>query len=276
VQAVLAAVKLSERRACFLARCNRRTYRRVRKGRDDAFLRARLEALAAERRRFGYRRLAVMLRREGLHVNRKRVYRIYRAANLQVRKRIKRRVALGRGNPAPQTSRRNERWSLDFVHDTLRFGRKIRALTVVDDYTRECIAIEVDTSIGGTRVTRELDRIALHRGLPQTIVLDNGPELTSLAMLSWAVSQHVRLHHIAPGKPTQNCYVESFNGKFRDECLNEHAFDTLDEARVTIEQWRLDYNSRRPHGSLGDLTPEEFALVAINSLDPKLPLCVGY
>jgi len=269
-------VKLSERRACYLARCNRRTYRRVRKGRDDAFLRARLEELAAERRRFGYRRLAVMLRREGLHVNRKRVYRIYRAANLQVRKRIKRRVALGRGNPVPQTSRRNERWSLDFVHDTLRFGRKIRARTIVDDYTRECMAIEVDTSIGGTRVTRVLDFIALQRGFPETIVLDNGPELTSLAMLSWAATKHVRLHHIAPGKPTQNCYVESFNGKFRDECLNEHAFDTLDEARITIEQWRLDYNGGRPHSSLDDLTPEEFALAAINSLDPKLPLCVGY
>jgi len=276
VQAVLAAVKLSERRACHLACCNRRTYRRVRTGRDDAALRDRLEALAAERRRFGYRRLAVMLRREGLRVNRKRVYRVYRAANLQVRKRIKRRVALGRGNPVPQVGRRNERWSLDFVHDTLRFGRKIRALTVVDDYTRECMAIEVDTSIGGTRVARVLERIGLQRGLPDTIVLDNGPELTSLALLSWSASQHVRLHHIAPGKPTQNAYIESFNGKFRDECLNEHAFDTIAEARDTIERWRCDYNSARPHGALNDRTPEEFARAAINQLDPRLPLCVGY
>ncbi len=170
----------------------------------------------------------------------------------------------GSWDPAGHSPRHNQRWSLNFVHDTLRFGRKIRALTVVDDYTRECMAIEVDTSLGGTRVTRVLDQIALQRRLPETIVLDNGPELTSLAMFSWASTRQVRLHHIAPGKPTQNAYIESFNGKFRDECLNEHAFDTID-ARNTIARWRRDYNSTRPHSALDDRTPEEFALAAITT-----------
>jgi putative transposase len=226
---------------------------------DDSALRKRLEELAAERRRFGFRRLTVLLRREGIKDNVKRILRVYREANLQVRWRVKRRVALGRGNPVPAISKINERWSLDFVHETLRTGRKIRTLNVVDDFTRECLAIEVDTSISDHRVARVLDMIAKDRGYPETLVMDNGTELTSLAMFIWARDRHVRLHYIAPGKPTQNAYIESFNGKFRDECLNENTFDSLGEAREEIERWRNDYNSTRPHLGLGQQTPEGFA-----------------
>jgi len=242
--------------------------RYVRIPKDDAALRRRLEELAAERRRFGFRRLAVLLRREGLVVNIKRVLRVYREANLQVRKRMKRRVALGRGDPAPRLWGMNERWSLDFVHDTLEGGRRIRTLNIVDDYTRECLAIEVDTSISGHRVARVLDAIAGVRGYPTTIVMDNGTELTSLAMLSWARDRKVRLHFIQPGKPTQNAFIESFNGRFRDECLNEQQFSTLTEARSIIEAWRVDYNTYRPHRALQDQAPEEFA----RGLQIRLPL----
>jgi putative transposase len=233
-------------------------YRYVSRRPDDAPLRQRLEALALQRRRFGYRRLHVLLQREGIVVNHKRLRRVYRAANLQVRKRIKRRVALGRGTPPPLVNRINERWSLDFVHEVLRDGRRMRILTIVDDYSREALAIELDTSLPSPRVTRTLDHLGSLRGYPETIVLDNGPELTSLAMLRWAADRNVRLHHIDPGKPTQNAYIESFNGKFRDECLNEHEFWSLGEARAVIDAWRLDYNHARPHAALGNRTPEEF------------------
>jgi putative transposase len=231
----------------------------VLRGPDDTELLRALQELAAERRRFGYRRLNVMLRRNGIIANHKRIYRVYAKANLQVRKRVKRRVALGRGDVAPVVTAPNERWSLDFVHDTLQSGRRIRALNVVDDFTREALAIEVDTSISGSRVTRVLDRIAHQRGLPKTIVMDNGTELTSLAMLAWASQHRVQLHYIAPGKPTQNAFVESFNGKFRDECLNDSIFTTIAEARDIIERWRIDYNECRPHRSLGHRTPSAYA-----------------
>lgn len=259
VQAIQKMLDISERQACRYLKANRRMVRYVRRRPEDSTLRLRLEALAAERRQFGFRRLTVLLRREGIKDNVKRILRIYREANLQVRRRVKRRVALGRGNPAPVVSKMNERWSLDFVHDTLRTGRKIRTLNVVDDFTRECLAIEVDTSLSGNRVARVLDAIAEARGYPETIVMDNGTELTSLAMLAWACDRSVRLHYIAPGKPTQNAFVESFNGKFRDECLNENTFDSLNEAREEIERWRIDYNTNRPHRALGQQTPEGFA-----------------
>ncbi|GAC1409732.1 MAG: IS3 family transposase [Candidatus Velthaea sp.] len=226
---------------------------------DDGPIRERLKELAAERRRFGFRRLAVLLRRDGIIVNIKRVLRIYREANLQVRRRVRRRVALGRGSPATLVSRMNERWSLDLVHDTLANGRRIRTLNVVDNFTRECLAIEVDTSLSGLRVTRVLDAIGAVRGFPSTLVLDNGTELTGLAMALWDRDRHVQLHFIAPGKPTQNAFIELFNGQFRDECLNEHELTTLNEARAIIEEWRIDYNSFRPHRSLANQTPEEFA-----------------
>ena len=232
--------------------------RYVRMVKDDAQLRARLEELAAERRRFGFRRLAVLLRRDGVIVNIKRILRVYREANLQVRKRVRRRVALGRGNPAVLVTTTNERWSLDFVHDSLESGRRIRTLNIVDDFTRECLAIEVDTSLPGVRVARVLDAIGSARGYPQTIVTDNGTELTGIAMACWARDRKVRLHFISPGKPTQNAYIESFNGRFRDECLNEHEFRSLAHARLIIEDWRRDYKELRPHKSLGNRTPEEF------------------
>jgi putative transposase len=267
-------VAISERRACEIAKCNRRMFRyKTQKLTDDGPLRKRLVELAAERRRFGYRRLHVMVAREGWVVNIKKLRRLYREENLQVRKRGRRRLALGRGNPAPIVSTMNERWSLDFVHDTLASGRRIRALTIVDDFTHESLAIEVDTSLSGDRVVRVLQMLGEIRGLPSTIVMDNGTELTSIAMLRWAADRRVRLHHIAPGKPTQNAFIESFNGKFRDECLNEHVFASLSEAREIIEAWRLDYNANRPHSSLGNRTPEEFVRDLINSLPS--PLLVG-
>jgi putative transposase len=263
-------MEISERKACSVARCNRRMYRYVRLPKDDAPIRKRLEELAAERRRFGYRRLHVLLRREGFVVNIKRTRRIYKDARLQVKRRIKRRVALGRGNPAPLVSTVNERWSLDFIHDTLQSGRKFRALTIVDDYSRESLAIEADFSLSGARMTRVLDAIGNVRGFPKTIVLDNGPEMTSIAMLRWSIERRVRLHFIAPGKPTQNAYIESFNGKLRDECLNENEFCTLDEARSIIEQWRQDYNTYRPHAALGNRTPEEFVHGLVKQQLPPL------
>jgi putative transposase len=220
-----------------------------------------------QRRRFGYRRLGTLLRREGIVANHKRIYRLYAAAKLQVRKRLKRRVALGRGEPAPKATRANERWSLDFVHDTLHSGRRIRALNIVDDFTREALAIEVDTSLCGSRVARVLHRIAIERGAyPTTIVMDNGTELTSNAMLDFAKQTRVQLHYIEPGKPTQNAFIESFNGRFRDECLNDNVFRSIAEARRIIEQWRVDYNAARPHTSLGNLTPNEFAKTQLTSM----------
>jgi putative transposase len=265
-RAVMDKIGLSQRKACSVATCNRKTFRRVLQRTDDAALLQRLQELAAERRRFGYRRLDVLLRRDGIIANHKRIYRVYADANLQVRKRLKRRVALGRGDLPPAISMPNERWSLDFVHDTLQNTRRLRTLNIVDDFTREALAIEVDTSISGSRVTRVLDRIADERGLPKTIVMDNGTELTSLAMLAWSAKHRVQLHYIAPGKPTQNAFIESFNGKFRDECLNDNVFTSLAEAREIIERWRIDYNEYRPHRSLGQMTPNAFAIAQKQSL----------
>ncbi|MDB5072637.1 MAG: family transposase [Candidatus Eremiobacteraeota bacterium] len=225
---------------------------------EDPRLLERLTSLAHERRRFGYRRLTLMLRREGFLVNHKRVHRIYRAHGLELRPRRKRGVRYVRGNAITAVSRPNERWSLDFVHDLLSTGRKFRTLTIVDDFTRESIGIEVDFSLTGDRVVRVLSRLAAQRGLPPTLKFDNGTEFTSNAMLGWAAQANVDLHFIDPGRPMQNGSVESFNGRFRDELLNEHAFPTIFHARVAIESWRVDYNLRRPHTSLGGLTPAEF------------------
>jgi len=270
VKAIRGRLAISERKACTVTQCNRRMFRYVRKIKKDGPIRHRLEELAAERRRFGYRRLHVLLRREGIVINIKRTQRIYQEAHLQVRRRIKRRVALGRGIPAPSVGRLNQRWSADFVQDTLRMRRRFRTLNVVDDFSHESLAIEVDFSISGSRMARVLEAIGEVRGYPETLVLDNGPENTSLAMLRWSLDHGVQLHFIAPGKPTQNAFVESFNGKFRDECLNEHEFSSLDEARKIIEAWRLDYNTTRPHASLQNKTPEEFVRGLTNQHLPPL------
>lgn len=232
-------------------------YRTRRSG--DEELRERLRTLAGERRRFGYRRLCVLLRREGFAVNHKRVYRLYREEGLSVPKRRRKRVARKRRLPLLFPLAPNRLWSLDFVQDTLSWGRKFRLLTVVDAYSRESLAIEVDTSLSGERVVRVLERLVAERGsLPDVIVLDNGPELTSRALDQWAYERGVELHFIEPGKPQQNGFIESFNGRLRDECLNEHWFQNLPHAKRIIEEWRVDYNVNRPHSSLGNLTPQEF------------------
>ena len=228
--------------------------------RDEQPVRSALRRHAAVRRRWGYRRLLVLLRREGVADNHKRVYRLYRAEGLQVRQRRRRKQKLVRGTERPVAPLRpNERWSLDFVHDRLANGRSLRLLTVHDDYTRECLWIEADTSLSGPRVTRVLDYVAELRGRPASLITDNGPEFAGLALERWAHDRQVQHRFITPGKPSQNGYIESFNGKLRDECLNENEFINLQHARELIETFRDDYNQLRPHSSLGDLTPAEFA-----------------
>jgi putative transposase len=249
----------SERAACGLVGVDRSAFRYERADGGDGALRQRLRELAGQRRRFGYRRLAILLRREGTAVNLKRIWRLYREERLSVRRRGGRKRALGTRAPMALPQGANQRWSLDFVADTLADGRRFRVLCIVDDFSREALATVVDTSISGVRVVRELDRLAAERCLPLMIVSDNGTELTSTAVLRWAEGRAVEWHYIAPGKPRQNAFVESFNGRLRDECLNEHVFASLAEARRLIEAWRDDYNRVPPHGSLGGRTPEEFA-----------------
>lgn len=232
-------------------------YRSIRP--DDAGLRKAMKEVASERRRFGYRRIHIMLERQGIHMNLKKLRRLYREEGLQVRKRGGRKRALGTRRPMVVLEAIIERWSLDFVSDGFTDGRRFRVLAVVDDFSRECLALVPDTSLSGKRLTRELDLIIQLRGMPKTIVSDNGTEMTSSAVLKWCQKTKVDWHYIAPGKPTQNAFVESFNGSFRDECLNETLFTTLEEARSEINKWKEDYNQNRPHSSLDNLTPNEFA-----------------
>ena len=251
---------MSERHACRLLGLGRSTHRyRAHRDERDAALRARLKELAAKRMRFGYRRLTAMLVREGIAANHKRVYRLYREEGLAMRIRQRRRIRWTGAVSGPVATRANERWSIDFVSDCVSTGRVIRMLTVVDDCTRECPAIEVDTSLGGLRVRRVLDRIASERGLPEAIVLDNGPEFRGRALAAWSEERGVRLEFIQPGKPAQNAFAESFNGRLRDECLNANWFTSLSDARRKIEDWRQDYNQQRPHSSLNYLPPAAFA-----------------
>ena len=249
---------LSERRACRLVGIDHSVLRYQAKRADDTAIRERLRELAQERRRFGYRRLGWLLIREGHSMNHKKLYRLYREERLMVRRRGGRKRALGTRAPMELPQTLNQRWSLDFVSDTLADGRRFRILCIVDDFSRECLATVVDTSLSGVRVVRELERLSLERATPKIIVSDNGTELTSLAVLRWATDR-VGWHYIQPGKPVQNAFVESFNSRLRDECLNEHLFTTLAEAREIIEAWRYDYNWCRPHSSLGARTPKEFA-----------------
>jgi len=261
-RAVVQAIRdhdVSERRACSLAGLDRSTFQYEKKTGGDEALRERLRALAGERRRFGYRRLGILLAREDHHTNHKKLYRIYREEKLAVRRRKGRKRALGTRRPMTMPSGPNERWSLDFVSDSLTGGRRFRILCVVDDFTREALAVVADFSISGHRLARELDAIIARRGKPKTIVSDNGTEMTSHAIFKWAQDQHIEWHYIAPGKPTQNAFVESFNGRLRDECLNEELFSSLTEARAALTAWALDYNQQRPHTSLGGLAPAVFA-----------------
>jgi putative transposase len=258
---------LSQVRACRLVGLNRSSMNYRPRRPDDSLLRQRLRELAAERRRFGYRRLGWLLEREGHVLNRKKLYRLYREEKLMVRRRRGRKRALGTRAPMTVPSAINQRWSLDFVADALSDGRRFRILCVVDDFSRECLATVVDTSLGGVRVVRELDRLTVERALPRMVVSDNGTELTSCAVLRWATGR-LEWHYIEPGKPVQNAFIESFNSRLRDECLNEHVFLTLAEARETIEAWRYDYNHLRPHSSLGALTPTEFAVLKGQEVRP--------
>jgi putative transposase len=250
---------LSERRACQLVGIARRVARYVPTRPDDADLRSRLRELAGERRRFGYRRLGYLLEREGIAPNHKKLLRIYREEGLKVRRRGGRKRALGTRAPMTLPQGPNQRWSLDFVSDAMAYGRRFRILCVVDDYTRECLALVADTSLSGVRVARELDAIAADRGKPLCVVSDNGTELTSTAILRWSQERGVEWHYIAPGKPTQNAFVESFNGRLRDECLNETLFTSLAQARAILTTWQQDYNTVRPHSKLGGRTPAEIA-----------------
>jgi putative transposase len=213
----------------------------------------------SQRRRFGYCRLGLLLGREGIKLNHKKLYRLYREERLMVRKRGGRKRALGTRAPMALPQGPNQRWSLDFVSDALADGRRFRILAIVDDFTRECLALVVDNSLSGIRVARALDLVTEFRGHPRMVISDNGTELTSHAILAWQETHRIERHYIVPGKPMQNGFIESFNGRLRDECLNEHLFTSLPEARRIIEAWRIDYNTQRPHTSLNGLTPIEFA-----------------
>ncbi len=250
---------MSERRACRVIGADRKSMRYRSQREDDAELRSKLRELAQQRRRFGYRRLHILLRREGVVINRKKTQRLYREEKLAVRCRRNRRRAIGARAPAPVLALPNQRWSLDFVHDQMASGRRFRVLNIVDDVTRECLRAVPDTSISGRRVVRELTDLIAERGKPGMIVSDNGTELTSNAVLAWCGEIGIEWHYIAPGKPMQNGYVESFNGRMRDELLNETLFLSLDHARVVIAAWAQDYNQERPHSSLGYETPAAFA-----------------
>jgi len=228
------------------------------KVRDDTELREKIRELAHQRRRFGCPRIHLLLRREGLVVNHKKTERIYREEGLSLRKRKRRKTAAMARVILPTALRPNERWSMDFVTDSIVTGRRFRALVIVDDYSRECPVIEVDTSLGGRRVVSILEKLTDLRGLPEVITIDNGPEFAGKVLDEWAYRRGVKLNFIRPGKPIENAYAESFIGRLRDECLNENWFISLNHAREIIENWRIDYNEGRPHTSLGGLTPREF------------------
>ena len=248
----------SERRVCGLLTMAVSSYRYVAVGGGDEDLLAQLVELSREQPRFGYRRLHVLLRRSGEQVNHKRVHRVYREAGLMLRRK-KRKHCVREGKPLLERTSANQEWALDFVHDAVECGRAIRVLSVVDAYTRECLALEVDTSFASRRVTRVLDAIIAERGRPAAIRCDNGPEFTSRHFLAWCVERQIELIHIQPGKPTQNARVESFHGRLREECLTVSWFQNLFDARRKIAAWKIEYNEERPHSSLGYRTPKEFA-----------------
>lgn len=280
---------VSLRRACRLMQIVPSSFYYKPKPREDGVLRAAVKEIAAKRRRWGYRMIMMKLRQMEFPDNHKRIYRIYREEGLQVPMRKKRKAALWRGEKPEAAAHRNDRWSMDFMSDQLADGRRIRTLNIVDDHTRECLAIEVDSSLSGHRVCRVLDRLIAQRGRPKRLITDNGPEsersgdrrpkvarrvseanqFTSKALDRWAYEHCVELQFIQPGKPVQNAFVESFNGTMRNECLNEHWFLDLEDAKDLVEAWRIDYNTERPHSSLGGLTPGEFAARAQTPLRPR-------
>jgi len=241
---------------------------------DDEPLREAIRNVARERRRWGCPRIIDGLRRRGWRDNHKRVERIYREEGLQVRRRRRKRVCGEAREPLIQASRPNQVWAMDFMSDALANGRKIRLLNIVDAYSRECLRIEVDTSLSGARVARVLEELRASRGLPERIITDNGPEFTGRVMDAWAYAREVKLHFIEPGKPMQNGYVESFNGKFRDECLNENWFVDLPDIRQITKEYQMHYNQERPHSALGNLTPMEFVSHAELSTASAVDRCL--
>jgi len=250
---------MSERRACSVLRVHRALYRYRFTADDQAFLRMRIREIAATRVRYGYRRIHILLRREGWEINHKRVYRLYCEEGLHLRrKRPRRHVSAAHREPREIASRVNESWSMDFVSDALFDGRRLRALTLIDNYTRECLNIEVDKGIRGEQVVEVLEGIASERGLPETVFCDNGPEFISKTLDKWAYENGVTLNFSRPGKPTDNALIESFNGHLRDECLNTNWFLSIEDARTKIEAWRTHYNVSRPHMALNYLTPQHY------------------
>jgi putative transposase len=261
---------LSQRRASGLVGLGRNTLSYAEQPDRDVALRKRMRELAEQRKRFGCRRLHTLLKREGLVVNKKRTERIYREEKLTIRVRRRKKGAAQGRIELPKAKRPNQLWAMDFLHDALHTGRKFRLLPIIDTYTKECFWIEADTSIGGQRVTQVLTRISAVHGLPEQIVVDNGPEFISNAVDAWAYARGIKLQFIRPGKPVDNCYMESFNGKFRDECLNENWFGSLEQVRNIVGAWRVDYNQARPHSSLGDMTPAEFKLQELSKIGQNL------
>ena len=250
--------QVSQRRACNVLQVDRSSVRYLSRRGNDAELRSAIKRVSRERRRFGCRRVHVMIAREGFAMNHKKMRRIYTEEKLQARRRGGRKRALGTRKPIVLPEGPNQSWSLDFVLDALTDGRRFRILAVVDDFNRENLVLVADTSLSGQRVARELDCVIAERSMPKTIVSDNGTEFISMTILKWVQDTGITWHYIAPGEPQQNGFIESFNGKLRDECLNETLFGTLGNARTTLEEWQEDYNWRRPHSALANLTPMEF------------------
>ena len=255
---IIGSLGLSKRKACILVDLGRTVYGYQSHRENDAMLRNRLRELAGQRKRFGSPRLHIMLKRERLVVNHKRTERIYKEEGLALRRKRRRKGAASTRMVIPAPERPNQKWSMDFVSDSIVTGRRFRALAIVDDYSRECPAIEVDTSLGGARVVSVLEKLADIRGLPEVITVDNGPEFAGRAMDEWAYRKGIKLSFIRPGKPIENAFAESFNGRLRDECLNTNWFLNIKHARELIENWRKDYNTVRPHSALGGLSPQEF------------------
>jgi putative transposase len=261
---VISRFGLSQRRVCRLTGWNRSSLQYQTCGPDDVALRQRLRHWAALKPRWGSPILHDVLKAEGLVINHKRTERIYREEGLSLRRKHRKKLPAIARVPLPQPHGPNQRWSMDFIHDQLSTGRRFRCLTLVDDFTRQCLALHVDTSIGGASVVDVLEKLALTRGLPKAITTDNGPEFTGKAIHLWAQAAHVHLHPIQPGKPMQNAFIESFNGTFRDDCLNQHWFQSIHEARLLINHWRHEYNQLRPHSSIGRIPPDSFALTFNN------------
>ena len=249
---------LSERSACSLIDLSRSTFRYKSKDKNDHHIRIRMREIAQEKSRYGYRRIHVILKREGLSINHKKTERIYREEGLSLKKRKKKRHKSTLRVPISKPEFLNEVWAMDFMSDSLYNGRRFRVLNIIDIMNRECLVSEVDTSISGKRVARILDRLLFLRGKPKTIVCDNGPEFTSIAMDQWAYRNDIELRFISPGKPIENAFIESFNGKFRDECLNDHWFMNFHDARKKIDAWVYEYNYERPHSSLDNMTQIEY------------------